>query len=199
LEAKIAAKVAGMTNASLKAKERAKILVSSMEEKPKESNQRFNDILLKAKANGYLSTKTSTDATVKSYSLNLDGMAHSQSKTASSLEGSLYLESMEKGSKVSKYKISGGQILIDGENYDILFGKARATSNSSTKVGSNMVLIAEVMKPSGEVTTMKILMQSDSSLNAQTDSSTWSVMNPQSKIAGSWKMDAQATMSMISA
>ena len=193
LETKIEAKIAGIANASIKSKERAKILVSYMEEQSDKTNERFHEILLKAKERGYLSSSENNAS--ESYSINLDGSAQSQSKTSSSLQGVLYLESMKKGPNATNYKVSGGQILINGENYDILFGKARTTS-SDAKVQSHMILIAEVMKPNGQVTTMKILMENQSSLNTQTETSSWSVMNPQSKIAGSWKMDAQATMTM---
>ena len=199
LETKIQAKIGGITDVSVKAKERAKILISSMEEKKSDTNERFHEILLKAKAKGYLRTNTSSDASVQTYGLNLNGMAESQSETSSTMEGALYLETMKKSSNVSTYRVSGGQITIDGENYDVLFGKARATSTSDTKAESKMILVAEVMKPNGEVTTMKLLMEKESSINSTTETSSWSVMNPQSKIAGSWKMDADATMTLTSA
>ena len=115
------------------------------------------------------------------------------------MEGTLYLETMTERSNVSKYRVSGGQVIIDGQSYDVLFGKARATSTNNASAESTMILLAEVMKPDGQVTTMKFLMKNDSSLNSATETSSWSVLNPESKIAGSWKMDAKATMSMTSA
>jgi len=199
LKARIAAQTAGIVDVSVKAKEKAKIMISSMENKTSNTNERFHDILLKAKANGYLNTNTSSDASVKSYSLNLDGTAQSQSKASSYMEGALYLETMTERSNISKYRVSGGQVIIDGESYDVLFGKARATSTNNTSAESTMILLAEVMKPNGEVTTMKLLLKNDSSINSEAETSSWAVMNPESKLAGSWKMDAQATMSLTSA
>ncbi|MBT8252210.1 MAG: hypothetical protein KJO99_05200 [Nitrosopumilus sp.] len=197
LEAEIQAKTTGITNLSLKAKERSKILVNSVEDKAEDTNKRFHAMMLKAKAKGYLNTETSTSSSAKTYSMQLNGMAKSATKADAAMEGTLYLESMKNIGSVIKYKVPAGKLSINGEAYDVLFGKARAISSTDAKVKTNMVLIAEVMKPNGEITTMKILLQSTGSLNNETDTSAWSVMNSKSKIAGEWSLDATGNMSLV--
>ncbi len=194
LEAEIQAKTTGIANLSLKAKERSKILMSSVEDKAEQTNKRFHAIMLKAKAHGYLSSESSTSSTAKSYSIAFDGMAKSKTKADAAMEGTLYLESMKKTANAAKYKVTAGKLTIAGENYDVLFGKARATSTTDVKTSTNMILIAEVMKPDGEITTMKIHLQNNTSLDNET--STWS-MNPHSKIAGQWSLDATGSMSLV--
>lgn len=197
LEAEIQAKTTGITNLTLKAKERSKILVNSVEDKAEDTNKRFHAIMLKAKAKGYLNTESPTSSSAKTYIIQLNGMAKSEIKADAAMEGALYLESMKKTGNVVKYKVPAGKLSINGENYDVLFGKARAISSTDAKVKTNMVLIAEVMKPNGEITTMKILLQSNNSLNNETNTSAWSVVNSKSKIANEWSLDATGNMSLV--
>ncbi len=196
LESEIKAKTAGIANANLKAKERSKILINSIEHDVEDTDQRLHAIMAKARAHGFLKSEASSSA--KAYGVSLDGMAKSQTKSGASMKGDIYLEEMTKMKNVAKYRVSGGTLSIDGQTYEVLFGKARATSDGSVESKTKMILIAEVMKPEGAITTMKILLQSESSLRNQSDIQ-WNVLSPQSKIAGGWTFDAQGNMSVISA
>lgn len=196
LESEIDAKIKGIANANVKAKEKSKILIDYIENDSENTNKRLNSIMAKARTNGFL--KTESSSTVKTYDVSINGIANIHSESDASLQGDIYLEEMTKMANVAKYRVSGGTLTIDGQNYDVLFGKARTTSDGNVESKTKMILIAEVMKPEGDVTTMKLVFQSASSMSNQSETQ-WDVLNPQSKIAGGWKFDAQSKMSVVSA
>lgn len=192
LDAKVEAQIALLTNASEKAKTKSRLLLDSVKDDLQKTEKRVYAIMLKAQANGYLNTEAQNKI---SYIITFDGTAQSKTKTDAIMEGSVYLDLIKNNTNVAKYTVSGGKLVIDNQNYDILFGKIRETSLSNES-GSNMILIAEIMKPDGDITTMKILLESDASINHQTDSAL-TIMNPQSHIAGTWKLSAKGNMSLV--
>jgi hypothetical protein len=191
LDAEVDAKISVLTNASEKAKTKSRLLLDSIKGNLQKTDKRAYTIMLKAQANGYLDAESHGKP---SYIITLSGTAQSKTKADATMEGSVYLDLIKNNTNVAKYTVSGGKLVIDNQNYDVLFGKVRETSLNSES-GSSMILIAEVMKPDGDITAMKILLESSTSANHQTDSS-WTILNPQSHIAGTWKLDAKGNMSM---
>lgn len=95
----------------------------------------------------------------------------------------------------SKLKVTGGQIDVGQTTYDIVFGKARITDSQSGQ-GSFILLVAEVMDEDGNITTMRVNLNSSQSFQTtNTQPLDLEIGSPQSKIAGKWLLEGTGSLS----
>ncbi len=129
----------------------------------------------------------------------MDGSASAVSDMSSEAEysGEIFLESIVARDNQSKFKVTGGHITIDGETYEVLFGKTR-TSLGFSGEKDTMVVICQLLDSNGETTTMKLLLKTAGEFegNFGSEPESVNVVMPSSTVASKWLLDGTGSISL---
>jgi multidrug efflux pump subunit AcrA (membrane-fusion protein) len=148
-----------------KALQRAENLIEKLEQRIANLEQRLQKLLEKVESGEYFGNLPSVDAVTKTYGISFDGTATSmfdESVTAD-LSGEIFIENLITTSDVSKFKVTGGEIIVGDNIYDVVFGKARVSTDISDEKDS-MVLILQTLDTEGNENTVKLTINFDSAL-----------------------------------
>ena len=159
-----------------------------------ELEDRIRDLLEKYESGEYYGNIPEVDSEIMSYTISFTGDAISlDDNSVSSVDGTIYIDSLMTNSNTSKYTVIGGEISIDDVFYEFIFGKVRVTSSG------NVMLIGQVMNWADEnddSSTIKLVIQSDVPLEGGFGSESLNIeILPQSKIAGQWYLSGSGTLS----
>jgi len=163
--------------------------------------QRIQSLVEKLNRGEYHGPISQPDPVTKSYNLFFEGSAtgiRDQSLTAE-LSGEIFLESLQTKGKVSKFKITGGDLIVGDTVYDLMFGKARTSSLGQSGEKDSMVLISQVMDDEGNATTLKIFLNANTPLEGEfgTEPLDVEIQMKRSKIASEWFLSASGQISLL--
>jgi len=105
--------------------DRAYNLIEKLEQRIAQLEQRLLTLLDKVESGEYYGTLTQLDTITQSHSISFDGTATSiyDESVTSELEGEIFIENLMTGSNTSKFKVTGGEIIVGDNLYDAAFGK----------------------------------------------------------------------------
>jgi len=183
-----------------KALQRAEDLIQKLEEKIANLEQRLQSLLAKLETGEYYGPVPEESAVTKSYNLFFEGSAQTidGEQTEVEMSGEIFLETLIQGNRLTKFKITGGDLIIGEQFYDLAFGKARATSAGAGGDNDSLLLISQVTDAEGNLTTLKILLDATTQIEAiGSEPVEVEIMMPQSKIAGQWMLSGSGQLTLI--
>jgi len=177
------------------AEQEAQELYDDLQQKINDLEERIQDLLEKYENGEYYGNVHETDSEIMSYAISFTGFALSHDDdSVSSMDGTIYVDSLITGSNISKYAVTGGEISIDDIFYEFIFGKVRVTSSG------NVVLIGQVVNWADEnddSSTIKLVIRSDVPLEEGFGSESLNIeILPQSKIAGLWFLSGTGSLTL---
>ena len=193
LEAKLAEKES-------KALQRAVDLIQRLEQRITDLEQRLQTLLKKVESGEYYGNISQTDPVTNSYSISIDGMASSlfDESVTSDVSGEIFIENLRTDSKVTKFKVTGGEIFVGDEIYDVVFGKARISSSGPSEEKDSMVLILQSMDSEGNGNTIRLSLDFESALEGDFGIEPIELkIIKSSKISGQWSLSASGQLSLL--
>ena len=182
-----------------KALQRAEDLIQKLEEKIANLEQRLQSLLQKLETGEYYGPVPQESAVTKSYNLFFEGSAQTidGEQTEVEMSGEIFLETLIQGNRLTKFKITGGDLIIGEQFYDLAFGKARATSAGAGGDNDSLLLISQVTDAEGNLMTLKILLDATTQIEAiGSEPVEVEIMMPQSKIAGQWMLSGSGQLTL---
>jgi len=182
-----------------KALQRAEDLIQKLEEKIANLEQRLQSLLQKLETGEYYGPVPQESAVTKSYNLFFEGSAQTidGEQTEVEMSGEIFLETLIQGNRLTKFKITGGDLIIGEQFYDLAFGKARATSAGTGGDNDSLLLISQVTDAEGNLMTLKILLDATTQIEAiGSEPVEVEIMMPQSKIAGQWMLSGSGQLTL---
>ena len=193
--------ISKLTKHELRAKENAEDAILKLQQKIEQLEQRLQTLLEKFETGEYFGPIPEPDPVTTSYSITLDGSAISldDDSVVTDLEGEIFLETLVTGHDTSKFRITGGEILIGDTFYDFVFGKARVSSSGTSGEKDSMIILGQVMDDEGNVNTIKILVHPSSPLTGDfgLEPVDLEIKMPQSKFAKQWGLSASGQLSLL--
>ena len=202
MESKTSVSVSARASAenSNDARVKAMQVIAELKQRLTELESRFQTIMLKLESGAYFGNTLGGDDVTNKYHLTLDGKAVTVSDASTQVDysGELFLESIVTRDDQSKFKVTGGHIEIDGETYEILFGKTRASAGFSGEKNT-MVIITQVVDSNENPTTMKLLVEAENNFEGDfgTSPESFDVLMPSSKIASQWFLDGSGKVTLV--
>jgi len=179
-------------------------LIYELQQRIEQLEDRIQTLLEKYESGEYFGTVPEVDSEIKSYTIFFDGSATSidDESIVIDVEGEIFLENLLTfGDNISKFRVTGGEISIDNTFYDIVFGKARVSSSSSSGEKDIVVLLGQVIDFADEdddSSTLKLVINSETSLEGDFGLVPISIeILPQSKIAGQWYLSGSGQLSLL--
>jgi len=125
-------------------------------------------------------------------SISFDGSATSlnDDSVVTDVEGEIFLETLATRSDTSKFRVTGGEILVGDTFYDFVIGKARVSSSGTSGEKDSMIILGQVMDDQGNVNTIKIFVHAANPLSGDfgLEPIDLEIKMPQSKIAKHWSL-----------
>jgi len=193
LEAKLAEKES-------KALQRAVDLIQRLEQRITDLEQRLQTLLNKVESGEYYGNISQTDPVTNSYSISIDGIASSlfDESVTTDVSGEIFIENLRTDSKVTKFKVTGGEIFVGDEIYDVVFGKARISSSGPSEEKDSMVLILQSMDSEGNGNTIRLSLDFESALEGDFGIEPIELkIIKSSKISGQWSLSASGQLSLL--
>jgi len=183
-----------------KTSQRAEDHIQKLEQRIAELEQRLQTLLAKVETGEYFGNVPQVDSVIKSYSISLDGRALSifDESVTTDFSGEIFIENLMTNSKISKFRVTGGEIFVGDNIYDVVFGKARVSSSGPSGEKDSMILIVQAIDSEGNRNTIRLSLDFDSALEGEfgTESINVEIM-PRSKISGEWLMRASGQLSLV--
>ncbi|MGQ0638412.1 MAG: hypothetical protein ACT4N1_03500 [Nitrososphaerota archaeon] len=190
-----------MTEHKLEAKENAEDAILKLQQKIEQLEQRLQTLLEKFETGEYFGPIPEPDPVTTSYGITFDGSATllDDDSVVTDLEGEIFLETQITRHDASKFRITGGEILIGDTFYDFVIGKARVSSSGTSGEKDSMIILGQVMDDDGNVNTIKIFVKSASPLTGDfsLEPVDLEIKMPQSKIAKKWGLSASGQLSLL--
>lgn len=200
-EEKSEEEISKLTKHEIKAKEKAEETILKLQQKIEQLEQRLQTLLEKFETGEYFGSIPEPDPVTTSYGITFDGSAISldDDSVVTNLEGEIFLETIITGHNTSKFRITGGEILIGDTFYDFVIGKARVSSSGTSGEKDSMIILGQVMDDEGNVNTIKIFVDSTTPFTGDfgLDPIDLEIKMPQSKIAKKWDLSASGQLSIV--
>jgi len=172
-------------------------ILAKLQQKGVKLEKRLQSLLEKYEDGKYYGPIPEGDQVTKSYSLSLDGSAFPMYDSAvTDFSGEILIETLWTGTHTSKFRVTGGQLIIGDISYDVIFGKAR-TSFSTSGDKDSMVILAQLLDQEGNVNTLRISFNSEVSLQEEPSQLINFEITPRSKIAHNWHLSASGQLSLL--
>ncbi len=185
-----------------KALQRADELIQRLEQRIADLELRLQTLLNKVETGEYFGNVPKIDPVLHSYSISIDGTASSlfDESVTSDVSGEIFIENLVTTSKVSKFKVMGGEIFVGDNIYDVIFGKARISSSGPSGEKDSMVLILQAMDTEGNTNTIRLGLNFGSALEGDfgTEPIELEIIK-NSKISGQWSLSASGQLSLLQA
>ncbi len=182
--------------------QRAEELIQKLEQRITDLEQRLQTLLKKVETGEYFGNVPKIDPVTNSYSISIDGTASSlfDESVTSNVSGEIFIENLVTTSKVSKFKVTGGEIFVGDNIYDVVFGKARISSTGPSGEKDSMVLILQAIDSEGNENTIRLTLHFDSALEGDfgTEPIELEIIK-NSKISGQWSLSASGQLSLLQA
>ena len=199
-QTKLAEKIA---KHELKAQEKAEETILKLQQKIDQLEQRLQKLLDKFEAGEYFGTIPEPDPVTTSYIISFDGSATSlnDDSVVTDVDGEIFLETQVTRSDTTKFRVTGGEILVGDTFYDFVIGKARVSSSGTSGEKDSLLILGQVMDDQGNVNTIKIFLNSVTPLTGDfgLEPIDLEIKMPQSKIAKHWSLSASGQLSLLQA
>ncbi|WP_157832532.1 hypothetical protein [Candidatus Nitrosotenuis chungbukensis] len=181
------------------AKQDAQDRVSELEQKIDQLEQRIQSLLQRLETGAYFGRMGDPESITESFNISFDGSATSiGDTTAADFSGEIFVESLSTSNNVSTFRVTGGELFVGDELYDVVFGKMRIISHGDPNTNDTILLISEVIDEQDHITTLRLSLTSEVSLDGDlVEPVNLKMLSPQSKIAGQWFLDASAQMTPL--
>ena len=197
-QAKLTEKIA---KHELKAQEKAEETILKLQQKIDQLEQRLQKLLDKFEAGEYYGTIPEPDPVTTSYIISFDGSATSlnDDSVVTDIDGEIFLETQVTRSDTTKFRVTGGEILVGDTFYDFVIGKARVSSSGTSGEKDSLLILGQVMDDQGNVNTIKIFLNSVTPLTGDfgLEPIDLEIKMPQSKIAKHWSLSASGQLSLL--
>jgi len=185
-----------------KAKQNAEETIAGLIQKIEQLEQRLQSLLEKVESGEYFGPTLGGDKIIKSYSISFDGSASSlddEETLVTDVTGEIFLDTLVTRTDTTKFRITGGEILVGDTFYDLVFGKARVTSSGPSGEKNSMILLSQIMDDEGNGSTLKILLESEVPLEGDygIEPIQLEIKMPQSTIAHQWSLSASGQLSLL--
>lgn len=183
-----------------KALQRAEELIQRLEQRITDLEQRLQTLLNKVETGEYFGNVPKIDPVLHSYSISIDGTASSlfDESVTSDVSGEIFIENLVTTSKVSKFKVTGGEIFVGDNIYDVVFGKARISSSGPSGEKDSMVLILQAMDTEGNTNTIRLGLNFGSALEGDFGTEPIELETvSNSKISGQWSLNVSGELSLL--
>ncbi len=179
--------------------DRANKLIEELEQRIVQLEQRLQTLLDKVESGEYYGTLTQLDTVTQSHSISFDGTATSiyDESVTTGLSGEIFIENLMTGSNTSKFKVTGGEIIVGDNIYDAAFGKVRVSSLGVSGEKDSMVIIIQTFDSEDNDNTIKLTLLFDSAIKADLGTEPISFeIKPNSKISEQWFLSGSGTVSL---
>jgi len=179
--------------------DRANKLIEKLEQRIAQLENRLQTMLNKVESGEYYGTLTQLDAVKQQHSISFDGTATSiyDESVTTELEGEIFIENLMTGSNTSKFKVTGGEIIIGDNIYDAAFGKVRVSSLGVSGEKDSMVIIIQTFDSEDNDNTIKFTLLFDSAIEADLGTEPINFeIKPNSKISEQWFLSGSGTLSL---
>ena len=183
-----------------KALQRADELIQRLEQRIADLEQRLQTLLNKVETGEYFGTVPKIDPVLHSYSISIDGIASSlfDESVTTDVSGEIFIENLVTASKVSKFKVTGGEIFVGDNIYDVVFGKARVSSSGPSGEKDSMVLILQAIDSEGNTNTIRLGLNFGSALEGDFGTEPIKLETvSNSKISGQWSLNVSGELSLL--
>jgi len=195
-----AERVARIAEKQDQALQRAEEIIQRLEQRIAQLEQRIQTLLERVESGEYFGRMVGENLVTNTYSISFDGVASSifdESITAD-ISGEIFLENLPTGSQISKFRVTGGEIVVGENIYDLAFGKARVSSSGPSGEKDSMVLLGEVIDFEGNQNTLRLTLDLTESLEGEFGSELIDFeILPQSKISRQWSVSALGQLSVV--
>ncbi|MCH6586336.1 MAG: hypothetical protein IH792_04840 [Thaumarchaeota archaeon] len=179
--------------------DRAYKLIEKLEQRITQLEQRLQTLLDKVESGEYYGTLTQLDTVKQLHSISFDGTATSiyEESDTSGLSGEIFIENLMTGSNTSKFKVTGGEIIVGDYIYDAAFGKVRVSSLGIPGEKDSMVVIIQTFDSEDNDNTIKLTLLFDSAITADLGTEPINFeIKPNSKISEQWFLSGSGTISL---
>ncbi|MBI2582282.1 hypothetical protein HYV87_04125 [Candidatus Woesearchaeota archaeon] len=180
--------------------QRAEEIIKRLEQRIVQLEQRVQTLLDMVDSGEYFGRTVGENLVTNTYSISFDGTASSlfDESITTDISGEIFLENLPTGSQISKFRVTGGEIVVGENIYDLAFGKARVSSSGPSGEKDSMVLIGEVIDFEGNQNTLRLTLDLADSLEGEFGSEPIDFeILPQSKISRQWSVSAQGQLSVV--
>lgn len=178
--------------------QRAEDIIQRLEQRIAQLEQRLQTMLERVESGEYFGRIVGENLVTNTYSISFDGTASSlfdESVTAD-ISGEIFLENLPTGSQITKFRVTGGEIVVGENIYDLAFGKSRVSSSGPSSEKDSMILIGEVIDFEGNQNTLRLTLDLAESLEGEFESIDFEIL-PTSKISRQWSVSAQGQLSQV--
>ncbi len=179
--------------------DRANKLIEKLEQRIAQLEQRLQTLLDKVESGEYYGILTQLDTVKQSHSISFDGTATSiyDESVTTELSGEIFIENLMTGSNTSKFKVTGGEIIVGNNIYDAAFGKVRVSSLGVSGEKDSMVIIIQTFDSEDYDNTIKFTLLFDSAIKADLGTEPLNFeIKPNSKISEQWFLSGSGTLSL---
>jgi len=188
------------SNKESKALERAQKLIEKLEQQIAKLDERLQHLIEKYQSGEYYGNISATDSEIKSYTISFEGTASSiyDEGVVTEMNGKLFMENQVTTSNTSKFNIVSGEIIVGNNVYDVVFGKARASSSGHSGDEDSLVIVMETIDSQGNDNTVKITLGFGTlEDNIGTTEKEFEIME-NSKISHQWLLEGNGELTITS-
>jgi len=187
------------TQKGLNTLERAEKLIAKLEQQIGNLEKRLQSLLQKYESGEYYGNISTADAMTNSYSISFFGTATSiyDETVTTGMSGELFMENQVTKSNTSKFKITTGKVVVGDDEYDVVFGKARASSSGLSGDEDSLVIVLQTIDSEENDNTIKITLGFTSPLEGEFGSPAeeFGILD-NSKVSGQWILDGSGKLSL---
>jgi hypothetical protein len=184
-----------------KALERAERLIEKLEQQISNLEKRLQTLLEKYESGEYYGNISTADTVINSYTISFEGIASSiyDESVTTQMSGELFMENQVTTSDTSKFKILSGEVVVGDAIYDVVFGKARASSSGPSGEDDSLVIVLQTIDSEENNNTIKITLGFDSLIEGGFGNPPveFEILD-NSKISGQWILDGSGQLSLES-
>ena len=180
--------------------QRAEEIIQRLEQRIAQLENRVQTLLEKVESGEYFGRTVGENLVTNTYSISFGGTASSlfDESVTTDISGEIFLENLPTGSQITKFRATGGEIIVGENIYDLAFGKARVSSSGPSGEKDSMILIGEVIDFEGNQNTLRLTLDLADSLEGEFGSEPidFEILSP-SKISRQWSVSAQGQLSVV--
>ena len=182
-----------LTQREVTSQENAQETILQLQQKIDQLEQRLQGLLEKFESGEYFGNIPEPDPTPVSYGVTFVGTATSLiDGSVHDIDGEVFLETLISQTHGSKFRVTGGEIIVGDMFYDFVIGKARGTGDDT------LLLLGQVMDDQGNIDTIKLLLNPTSPITENSDGPiNLDISMSQSKIGRDLGLDASGQISPL--
>ncbi len=189
----------GLNQKGLTALERAEKLIEKLEQQVGNLEKRLQNLIEKYESGEYYGNISTADVVTNSYGISFVGTATSiyDETVTTKMSGELFMENQVTKPNTSKFKITSGKIMVGDDTYDVVFGKARASSSGPSGDEGSLVIVLQTIDSEENDNTIKITLGFNSPLEGEFGSPAeeFEILD-NSKVSGQWILDGSGKLSL---